>query len=377
MNWFIIKYNKDGGTGGQMKKVFIFIITIYSLTLILADEYEGELFSIFCRTPSISNEAAGKSYQAVPDGIMSSYINPAMILNMPNISFVYSNLDKPTHDYSINSFIGGGLRISKYAFTLSNYSSDDLFYHYFNFDGIYYNYRDKESSTKLCMSYSFDKDFSIGFSFSYMAELLSRELLDLYLEYIGEYEPSEFFSTDVGIYKKFRIVNTGKLMNNISLSLAILNDITYKIAGTEPYTTVLPKILNAGISNEMIIVSHDNMLKNFMFRINFGATIYLNATDMNHYGIGSEFQFFKLFTIRLGYYGMDYSKDSTDPIFGNFTYGLGFDFDFKELFNTIPLSIKFNIARVPTFSGMIVELPMEMATGISIELGYLFNIVEN
>lgn len=356
---------------GIMKKIILFIICfsiISALLLLNAEDYNFEFFSIYYHTPSIVNESNANANQAVPDGIGSSYINPALTIDINGVNAIYSNLDKTYLTFSSNAFYGLGLSLNNMIFTLSHYSSLNKYDYYYFYPGEDYAYWD--TATKMSGAYRFSRNFGLGLSMSYFTVFLNDAMQDMY---VGMNLP-KVLSFDIGIFNRINLIKNENVRDNFNMSLSVLNAKAFEFDPDEYFPTVLPKIINAGISNETCWLS-ENLLKNISLRVSAGGGIYINLPDYYYAALGGELTLLNLIVLRIGNKWMNaqaLTGNRGSDIMSGLTYGLGISLDMSDWVESMPLKIQCDFGKTPTLVN-IIGGTSDNSAGFSISASYSFS----
>ena len=194
--------------------------------------------------------------------------------------------------------------------------------------------------------YSFVKDYSIGILFNYKKGDIGFGInTNLYSLYYAQNNP--VLSFDFGVlYSKDLNRNTLSYIKNISFGISILNISSGVDYSTGHFKRALPFNLRIGYSITLIYAKENNEKHPFVITHNMEYSDVLNS-DKAFYrsdtGGGIEFQFYRLLCIRLGYHRRGYSDSSIKGI----TYGTGFIFPLKYIFNNLKMSITYDFALYP------------------------------
>lgn len=349
--------------GGMMRKILAVIIILSSI-LISAEEYSGVYLPIYLRNPSLRYEASGKSNVVIPGDISSSAVNPALIAGIPSVGISYVYQDKAINETAENSEYGIGLSFGNFAFAWSDYESK-LFD-----DSPYYDEDEyRNSVSRFTIAYKMN-NLGIGISIAKTMFKINTSYLNSYYYFNADNIPEQY-ALDMGIYNRFNLVNTGAFAYNIDASAGILNAKAFEF-GKIYNDIVLPRILNMGISNEFCFGKTQDDYSILSVRLNAAYTVYLNASNLYHYGFGGEVSLFDYLFFTAGKYWIMLMDVAGDDVSDKLAYGVGANLDLQRLLGNIPLNIRFLIARTPTLPEMSYEDSVSTGTGISLEAGYKF-----
>lgn len=325
-----------------MKKVFIFIIIIFNISIVFADYYSGGFTEtlLLGRKPNARYEAMGKTGVAENGYLYAGLLNPASVGGLEGFSINYSN--DPASFYFIDDeswysdYYGIGLNYKDFSFSVDYYRqcwgemtrTDE-------FGNILDTYHEVHSLLNFHSSYKVSKSFYLGFALRYAN-------WDFYPIFNDDWSCYLF---DLGALKIFEIYSnpTSKYVMNVGTSLS--NIMNSKVSNDSKEHA--PMTFRLGISNRFIF--NDPNLNNITFNSEFYKILnsYHSGEDDFSFNSGFEITMVRYFIVRCGYYyqlNYDYDNDDNKDHLSEFTYGLGIILPLNDILNinSLPLEANFD-----------------------------------
>lgn len=308
------------------------------------------------RLPSSRAEAMGQAYVALGGEVSAAYFNPAGLIHIQgiqmNASYATPRFGAIDADYL---FLGMAYKVNpklSFGFSRNNYSSGNRF-SLFDASTNQVTSRaidNEDISTQYTLigAYEIFRNLSIGLNINY----LEWELQDLFSD--------ELWSFDVGLQKKFDLMNSQTQQQNVILGASVVNVLEAQTSYNDSLGILaegsFPVVARIGASYTFMLdqdIIHPELNTwQFIFQTEYQSNF--NQDLNNAIRVGAELTALELISLRLGFYHQsidDLGSDDNKDIRSDFTYGIGLALPFhKILKKPLPLSINLDYTSLSQVS---------------------------